>query len=233
MNDATNTFHWLLDHVRERTGWAAQSYHLEPSFLARAKLAVVYDSFAPSFTKYKAQLEKWVRGGGRLLVWDPMARGGSGPLFEGLSFAQNGSLRTGSRIHYLDGGHPLLNALSGSFLEMNQGDTISSSIRASSDEWTELAYTVLHSSASGQFYRGDETFGPRWTSLMDPVRAPVLLVRKLGSGEIVIAQMGRWSTPAQPDIDAVWRRAAESPLAAFAENVVRWARGGVALSASR
>lgn len=61
MNDATNTFHWLLEHARERAGWAAQSYHLDPNLFVRAKLAVAYDTFAPSFAKYQAQLEHWIR----------------------------------------------------------------------------------------------------------------------------------------------------------------------------
>ena len=88
--------------------------------------------------------------------------------------------------------HPLLSALTGSFLTLNPGDTLYSNIRAASSEWRELAYTELRSGASNQFYTGNETFGPRWTSLMDPAHAPVLLVRKLGAGEVVVAQMGRW-----------------------------------------
>lgn len=225
MSDATNTFHWLLEHAREQPGWASQSYHLAPGLLARAKLAVVYDTFAPTFALYETELEHWIRGGGKLLIWDPMARGGAGPLFEGLAFAQNDSLRAGNRIQFLDVNHALLSGLSGSMLDMNPGSPLASSIRAASGDWRELAYTVLHSGASGQFYSGDETFGPRWTSLMDPTRVPVLLARKMGAGEIVIAQMGRWSTPAQPSMEAVRQRTSESPLARFAENVIRWAQG--------
>ena len=51
------------------------------------------------------------------------------------------------------------------------------------------AYTVLRSGASNQFYTGNETFGPRWTSLMDPAHAPVLLVRRLGAGEVVVVMV--------------------------------------------
>jgi hypothetical protein len=233
MSDATNSFHWLLEHTREVAGWSAQSYHLEANLFTRAKLAVAYDTFSPSFTNYQPQLEQWIRGGGRLLIWDAMGRGGAGRLLDGISFAQNASLRAGDRIQYLDLEHPLLSALTGSFLTLKPGDTLYSSIRAASSDWRELAYTVLHSSTSSQFYTGNETFGPRWTSLMDPARAPVLLVRKLGAGEVVVAQMGRWNIAAQPDMDAVRRRAAESPLARFAENVVRWAGGGTAVAAGR
>ena len=233
MSDATNSFHWLLDQARTRAGWTAHSYHLDSHFLSRAKLVVAYDTFSPGFVQHEPELERWVRAGGKLLIWDPMARGGAGPMFEGLSFAQNSSLRTANRMQYLEGGHPLVQGLSGSFLDVGQDDSIASSIRSASGEWQELAYTVLDSMASGQFYRGDGTFGPRWMSLMDPSRAPVLLVRKAAAGEIAIAQMGRWSIPAQRDMDAVRRRASESPLAAFVENIVRWANSGAPLSASK
>jgi hypothetical protein len=233
MSDATNAFHWLLEHAREETGWSAQSYDLGANPFTRAKLVVAYDTFSPSFTNYQAQLEQWIRSGGRLLIWDAMGRGGAGPLLDGIAFAQNASLRAGDRIQYLDLDHPLLSALSDSFLTLKPGDTLTSSIRTASSDWRELAYTVLPSVASHQFYTGNETFGPRWTSLMDPARAPVLLVRKLGAGEVVVAQMGRWNIAAQADMDAVRRRTAESPQARLAENVVRWAGGGAATAAGK
>jgi hypothetical protein len=162
-----------------------------------------------------------------------MGRGGAGRLLDGISLAQNASLRAGDRIQYLDLEHTLLNALTGSFLTLKPGDTLYSSISAASSDWRELAYTVLHSGASNQFYTGNETFGPRWTSLMDPARAPVLLVRKIGAGEVVVAQMGRWNITAQPDMDAVRLRSAESPLARLTENVIRWAGGGAVGAAGR
>jgi|SRR5579859_107153 len=233
MSDATNSFHWLIEHARVTAGWSSQSYHLETNLFARAKLALAYDTFSPSFTEYQPQLEQWIRNGGRLLIWDAMGRGGAGRLLDGISFAQNASLRAGDRMQYLDVDHPLLSALSGSFVTLRPGDTLYSSIRAASSDWRELAYTVLPSVASNQFYTGNDTFGPRWTSLMDPARAHVLLVRKMGAGEIVLAQMGRWNIAAQPDMDEVRRRAAESPLARLAENVVRWASGGTATAAGK
>jgi hypothetical protein len=233
MSDATNSFHWLLEHARDAAGWSAQSYHLEANPFVRAKLVVAYDTFSPTFTNHQPQIEQWIRDGGRLLIWDAMGRGGAGRLVDGISFAQNASLRAGDHIQYLEQEHPLLNALTGTFLTLNPGDTLYSGIRAASSDWRELAYTVLHSGASNQFYTGNETFGPRWTSLMDPARAPVLLVRKLGAGEVVVAQMGGWNIAAQPDMDAVRRRTAESPLARLAENVIRWAGGGAVTAAGR
>src|SRR5262249_17514570 len=110
---------------------------------------------------------------------------------------------------------------------------LSISMRAASSDWLELAYTVLRSTATNQFYTGHETFGPRWTSLMDPARAPVLLVRRLGAGEIAVAQVGRWSVGSQPDMDSVRRRVDASPIARLAENIVRWAGGGKPVAARR
>jgi hypothetical protein len=223
MSDATRAFHWLLEKQREEAGWSAQSYHLEQNSFTRAKLAVIYDAFAPSFRNYEKQIESWVREGGKLLIWDPMGTGGGGPFFEGISFAQNASLRQGNRIEFVTDDHPLLNSLAGSFLSLNAGDTLPGTMRVLSGEWRELAYTVLHSGATTQFYTGYETFGPRWTSLMDPVRVPVLAVRTLGAGEIALAQMGQWNLSASPNMDAIKQQTANSPLGVFAGNLVRWA----------
>jgi hypothetical protein len=47
---------------------------------------------------------------------------------------------------------------------------------------------------------------------MDPARVPAILVRNLGAGEIAVAQIGRWSTPAQPDMESVKKQLSESLL---------------------
>ncbi len=223
MSDASRVFHWLVEQERQKVGWSAQSYHLEPNLFARAKVAVAYDAFAPDFVKDQAEIVNWVRSGGKLLIWDSTGLGGNGILLEGITFAQNASFRAGDRIAYLADDHPLLTSLSGSIVTLNPGETLSSTIRTVSSDWRELAYTVLHSRATTQFYTGYETFGPRWTSLMDPVRAPVLVVRKLGSGEIAIAQMGRWNVSASADMPRIREQVARSALERFAGNVIRWA----------
>jgi len=66
-----------------------------------------------------------------------------------------------------------------------------------------------------QFYTGDETFGPRWTSLMDPQRVPLLLVRQYGNGEVAIAQLSACRFPVR----------AEPPqfLRQFVNNLLHWA----------
>jgi hypothetical protein len=47
VNDATAVFHWLIERGREKTGWSAQSYHLEPGLFTHAKFVVVYDASLP------------------------------------------------------------------------------------------------------------------------------------------------------------------------------------------
>lgn len=223
MNDATHTFHWLLEQDRKKAGWSAQSYHLQPGLFARAKLAVAYDTLSPAFMKFQPELEQWVRGGGKLLIWDPAARAAPGPLLEGLGFTQMTSVRAGAGFQWAKTEHPLLPHLSGASVELNAGDALASSVRGSSNDWQTLAYTVLHSSASSQFYSGDETFGPRWTSLMDPVYAPVLLSRKFGKGEIVLAQIGQWTTHSRENMEQTRLKVKKSPVAQFAENLIAWA----------
>jgi len=233
MSDATHTFHWLLEKSREKAGWSAQSYHLEPQLLARAKLAIAYDTLSPAYLKYEPQVEEWVRKGGKLVIWDPAARSYPSHLLDGVSFTQMSSLRGSGRIQCTGAQHPLLNTLSGASFATNPGDIITSSIRGTSSDWMELAYTVLHSTASSQFYTGDETFGPRWTSLMDPAHVTVLLVRKLGAGEVVLAQMGQWQTRSGPDMEKTRLQAETSPLAKLVDNLVRWASSGAPLSAAK
>ncbi len=128
MNDASRVFHWLVEQERERAGWSAQSYHLESNLFAHAKIAIVYDTFAPGFVKYQKQIENWVANGGKLLIWDSMGLGGTGTLLEGITFAENASWRPGSQIAYLVADHPLLDSLSGSMLSLDPGDTLSSTI---------------------------------------------------------------------------------------------------------
>jgi hypothetical protein len=228
MNDASDAFHWEIEQARQKAGWSAQSYRLDANMLARAKVAVVYESSSPAFERLRPRIEDWVRRGGRLLIWDPMARAGAGSLTAGLEFGENGLRRvapsSGDRIQFLPVPHPLLGDLAGSSFKVGPADRFSSSIRAASSDWQELAYAVRFTAAGGQFYNGRETFGPNWTSLMDPARVPVLLARELGSGEIVVAQLGTWTIDSRNNMDEVRKTAAESPLGRLAANLVMaWA----------
>jgi hypothetical protein len=149
----------------------------------------------------------------------------------GLTLSAGTSARPSQRVQFTKDAHPLVADLGGSFLDVEPGDTVSPSIRSAGGDWQELAYTVLHSVSGNQYYSGAGTFGPWWTSVMGPVRVPVLLARKLGRGEVVVAQIGQWSITAREDMDKVRARMAESALARLAHNIARWAgQPGVAVA---
>jgi hypothetical protein len=103
---------------------------------------------------------------------------------------------------------------------------LAASVREASAEWKELAYAVLPSAASRQFYRGHPTFGPRWTSLMDPARVPVLLVRDYGQGAIVLAQLGAAAVAPKPDMAVDRVEEAPAYLRVLSRNLIDWAAGG-------
>src|SRR5271157_5367245 len=86
MNDATNAFHWLVERSLEKAGWSSQSYCLGDNLLRRARLLVVYDLASPAYQKRRGEVETWVKNGGKLLVWDPLARAGGGGLLDGIRF---------------------------------------------------------------------------------------------------------------------------------------------------
>ncbi len=96
-------------------------------------------------------------------------------------------------------------------------------MRKASEDWRELAYSVLRNRSGGQFSNGRETFGPRWTSVVDPARVPVILARHYGAGTVVIAQIGHHESP--PRLKMNPDRAAEAPphLRRFVRNMVGWA----------
>ncbi len=215
VNDATNAFHWTLEQARSHSGKTAQSYALGKDPLARAKLAVVYDLSSPAYKQHEPAIETWIRNGGKLLVWDPAGRATGGGLLSGIEFQADTSHRTVPQFAFLSSGHALTQNFSASTIELPRQCLLSSSIQQASPEWHELAYTVLGSVATHQFYTGDETFGPRWTSLMDPQRAPLLLVKQYGKGEVAIAQLSACSLPVR----------AEPPpfLRQLVDNLLHWA----------
>ncbi|MEO6829448.1 MAG: hypothetical protein ABI164_06525, partial [Acidobacteriaceae bacterium] len=221
MSDASNEFHWLLEHARESAQWSAQSYDLQRDSFSHARLAVVYNTHSPEYSRQRSQLELWVREGGKVLFWDPMAHANGDPLLDGIRFTEHASFDPSKSLRFNSGAGPLLAGLSDTTLELNEG--LASNIQSASKDWLELAYTVLPSINERQFYRPYPTFGPRWTSLMDPARVPVLLSRKYGKGTVIVAQMGRWTIQPQLDMDQVRVRAVESPIGKFAGNIVRWA----------
>jgi hypothetical protein len=221
MNDATNAFHWTLESFRARAGWSAQSYAFGANPLARARLVVVYDLHSPAYQKYAAALKAWVRGGGKLLIFDPLARAGREELLEGVEFTSDSSYRGAAQFAFTEAAHPLLKGLAASRAPAD----LVASVRQASPDWKELAYTVLANSASRQFYVGYETFGPRWTSLMDTARAPVMLARDYGKGSIVLAQVGSPSVRPRRDMAGADLQEVPAYVRTLAQNLIAWAGG--------
>ena len=190
MSDATNAFHWILEHKRDEHNWSAQSYRLGKNALAKAKLVVVYDIASPLYKRYEAEVDQWVRKGGKLLIWDPLARANSSGLLAGIEFQTDTSHEPPRDFAFTGLRHPLSNRFSTAVMNLDSECRQASSVRGASAEWQELAYTVMSSASTAQFYTGETTFGPRWTSLMDPARAPLLLVKRHAKGEVALSQLG-------------------------------------------
>jgi type 1 glutamine amidotransferase len=223
MNDASNVFHWLIERSRTKAGWSSQSYCLGDNLLKRARLLVVYDLASPAFQERRSEIEKWVRSGGKLVVWDPLARASGGGLLEGIRFGADLAWSAGREIAFDEVQHPLVAGLAGTTAPVGAMDALASSIHSTNGEWQELSYTLLASPGSGQYANGRETFGPRWTSLMNHRRVPLMVARRYGSGSVVVAQLGAahvrsgGSGPAAPPVDA-----APLALQKLAENLVGW-----------
>ena len=118
--------------------------------------------------------------------------------------------------------NPLLHGLAGTQFTLPEDRTaaLASNIRSASSDWQELAYTVLTNIAQSQFYEPGDTYGPRWTSLMDPARVPLLVTRRLGTGQIVLSQMGSYHLQVHP---AVTAPVPALFLRKFVDNLVIWA----------
>src|SRR5208282_571794 len=105
----------------------------------------------------------------------------------GITFKADPAYGSRGEFAYTGVDHRLLAGLAGQRL----GDAAMPwGIYAASPAWQELAYSVVAATEYAQFSRPVDTLGPRWTSLMDPVRVPVMLARDYGSGSVVLAQLG-------------------------------------------
>ena len=222
MNNAANAFHWLLEHFRVEADWSAQSYRFGDDPLRRAKMVVVYDLNSPQYKRYAGVLSDWVGRGGRMLIWDAGAGASADPVLAGLQFVSDTSHRRSSEFAFSSADHALLHGLSGEKYDMEPGCSIAPSIANSSADWRELAYTVLSSVTTGQFYSGDEPFGPRWVSLMDPARVSLALVRTYGKGEVVFAQLGTCNIASKPGVAPGQIERAPLYLRELAKNVIAW-----------
>ncbi|MCX6621602.1 MAG: hypothetical protein NTY38_11110 [Acidobacteria bacterium] len=194
MSDASSTFHWLLEQCRKTAGLTGQSYAFGDNPFLRAKLVIVSDLFSPGYRRFRPQLEAWVRRGGKLVIWDPLARAGAGPIA----------------------------GLSGTDVRFDSQTSFLTSMRKASRDWSELAYSVLPNRSGGQFANGRETFGPRWTSVAAPARVPLILVRRYAAGTVVIAQIGHHETPPRPELNPDSTAEVPPHLRQFVRNAVAW-----------
>jgi hypothetical protein len=220
VNDASDAFYWVMENYRKGAGWSGQSYGFNDRFLAHAKLAIVFDPSSTVYKKLRPALDAWVRGGGKLLIWDPLSRASEDSLLEGITFWADPSYRPSREFAYSSSPHPLLGGLSGTTVEAT---SLMPGMRAASSSWQELAYTVVSSSSEGIFARSLETFGPRWTSIMDPARVPVILAREYGAGTVIIAQLGVWRIHPKARMNPDRIQEAPPHLRKLAENLVNWA----------
>ena len=218
-----DAFYWLVERYRTERKWTSQSYGLSDKPLARAKLAVVSDLSSPVYKKHRPGLIEWVRQGGKLLVWDPLGQVFEDPLLEGITFRADATRRAGSRFAFAESSETILNGLSDARVTMEAPNTLRANMFDAARDWHELAYTVLSNSGGGQFHRNWETFGPRWASLMNQARMPLMLVRKYGAGWVMVAQLGSWNAGAKPKMSA--DRSEEAPpfLHRLARNLIAWA----------
>ena len=158
-----------------------------------------------------------------MLIWDAGATVSATPLVAGIQFASDTSHRRPSEFAFDGAKHPLLRGLSGEKYEMGTGCSTVPTVANSSPDWQELAYTVVSSVSTGQFYSGDEPFGPRWVSLMDPERMSLALVRRYGKGEVVFAQLGTCNIAPKPGAAAGQIDRAPLYLRELAKNLIAWA----------
>lgn len=222
MSDATHAFHWTLELQREKAGWSSQSYRFGADPLGRARLVVVYDLASPDYRKMRPRLDAWVRGGGKLVIWDPLARASGDGFLDGITFWANASYPGAASFAFTRTAHPLTQGLPGTVAALPREQPALSSIRSLSGAWQILAYAVLNNAGGRQFGSGHGTFGPRWTSILDKAYAPLLVTRRHGSGEVLLAQLGLWAVQPQANMNSNRIEAAPPHLRRLAENLLGW-----------
>jgi hypothetical protein len=224
MSNANNAFHWLIENQRQQNHWKAQSYHFGANPFQRAKLAVVYGTDSPEYQQHAAELREWVKGGGKVIIWDDKSRAAGDPLLEGIQFEGDSSHRLPYNLGFDAGENTLLKGLAGVKYDLGSECFITTSIRKTSPEWQELAYSVLESLTVRQFYSGYPTLGPRWTSLMDPARVPMVVTRKFGAGQVVLAQLGYCNIRPKENVPAGQLDQAPEYFRKFTENLITWSQ---------
>jgi hypothetical protein len=132
-------FYWLVEGERAARKWTSQSYCLGDKPLRRARLVVVSDLGSPAYRRYRFELLEWVRRGGRLFVWDPLARAFEDSLLEGITFRADTTRRPANRFAFAKSGEALLNGLSDVRITLEAPNTLQASISDADAAWSELA----------------------------------------------------------------------------------------------
>ena len=73
-----------------------------------------------------------------------------------------------------------------------------------------------------QIQWGYATFGPRWSSLLNSDRRPLLLTKKLGDGEVLLAELGSCNILPKPGMTTGKTDEAPIYLRELAKNILRW-----------
>ncbi len=223
MNNASNAFHWLLEYARQQAHWASQSYAFGDSPFQHAKLVVVYDLGSPEYQRKEKQLQAWVEHGGRLLLWDVKPSVATPPFLEGLLFRRDSSHEAPDFVGFRESTSPLLLHLSGSKQDIDAHCGVSPNIAGTSQDWQELAYTVVSTANLEQIQWGYGTFGPRWSSLLNSDRRPVLLTKKIGKGEVLLAELGSCNILPKSGMSTGQEAEAPAYLREFVQNLLNWA----------
>src|SRR5262249_23761031 len=222
MGNASHAFHWLLEDGRKELGWNAQSYAFGDGPFHQAKLVVVYDLSSPWYQRQAAALQTWVQQGGRVLLWDVSPA--ASPFLEGIRFQHDSSYMPPGYVAFDQTRSPLNGQLAGKKFDLDPGCMEPADIVEFSAAWHELAYTVRESQNIEQIQWGYETFGPRWTSLLNSSRRPLFLVRNFGSGEVAVATLGSCNVLPQAGVKPGQSEQAPLFLPTLVRDILLWAQ---------
>jgi hypothetical protein len=184
----------------------------------------VYDLDSPIYQRNVMQLQAWVEQGGKLLFWDVKPVVATPPFFEGLLLQNDSSYETPNFVRFRKPDGTLLLNLSGGRYDLDPRCGVTANIAGTSQDWQELADTVVGSVNMDQIQWGYNTFGPRWTSNLNSARRPLLLTKKLGEGQIVLAEMGSCNILPAPGMKAEKTDQTPLYLGEFANNIFRWSQ---------
>jgi hypothetical protein len=227
MSNASSGFHWLLESNRLQAHWTAQSYGFGSSFFSHAKLVVVYDLASPEYQHHATDLLTWVEHGGKLVFWDVKPATALPPFLEGIQFQNDSSHEAPGFVAFRETASPLLRNLRASHQVLDAQCNVEPNIAGTSPDWQELAYTVVESVNTEHIQWGYGTFGPRWTSTLNSARRPLLLTKKNGLGEVLLAELGSCNVLPKSGMTSGQVNGAPVYLRELARNILRWGQESV------